>query len=79
MEYTKSRNREILIRVCEQTDGLPHQMEYDYDILAYTFESVSSETADAFYNLILKGDLNNYPIITDLKKRLKQMSSRVSV
>lgn len=67
-----------MIYVCRQTDGLPTQMEDDYDILTYTFESVSSETAEAFYNLILKGVLIDCSIISDLKKRLKQMTSSIS-
>ncbi len=62
--------QEKLISACIMTEELPNEIEYDLDILRYTFETVSPETAKAFYYLILDKRQHDFPIIVNLKKHL---------
>ncbi len=62
--------QEKLISACLMTEGLPNEIEYDLDILCYTFETVSSETAKAFYHLILDKRQHDFPIMVNLKNQL---------
>lgn len=67
----KKRIRHHLVTACRQSDGISDIIENDLDILCYTFEEVSLDTAEAFYRLILSKNTVDSPILNILRKLLK--------
>ncbi len=61
-----------LISACENMEEIPNEVKSDLNILRYTFEVVSPETAKAFYYLIMNKRQHDFPIITNLKRLLGQ-------